>query len=67
MTPQQQCDVYEGRIDFREGRGWVKPDGTGKSMGDMVFLTAIRTATHAKMKLKKLKKEATCKQEPATN
>jgi hypothetical protein len=34
MTPQQEEDVYAGKIDYRDGRGWVKPDGTGKSMGD---------------------------------
>lgn len=26
--------VYKGELDYREGRGWVKPDGTGNSMGD---------------------------------
>lgn len=27
-------EVYAGRLDYRDGRGWVKPDGTGTSMGD---------------------------------
>jgi hypothetical protein len=27
-------EVYSGDIDYREGRGWVVPDGTGTSMGD---------------------------------
>ena len=37
LTPQQQDDVYQGKIDFQIGRGWVKPDGTGSSssMGDV--------------------------------
>ena len=35
MTQQQQDDVYAGKLDFRKGRGWVTPDGTGTSMGDM--------------------------------
>jgi hypothetical protein len=34
MNEVQQDDVYAGRIDYRDGRGWVKPDGTGHSMGD---------------------------------
>jgi hypothetical protein len=35
MTQQQQDDVYKGTTDYRDGRGWVAPDGTGKSIGDM--------------------------------
>lgn len=27
--------IYAGAIDYRDGHGWVKPDGTGTSMGDM--------------------------------
>lgn len=34
ITIQQQDDVYAGKLDYREGRGWVEPDGTGTSMGD---------------------------------
>ena len=35
----RQCDallelVYMGKIDYHQGRGWIKPDGTGTSMGD---------------------------------
>jgi len=35
MTQEQQDQVYAGQIDYREERGWVKPDGNGTSMGDM--------------------------------
>lgn len=34
MTSEQEEAVYAGTLDYREGRGWVAPDGTGKSMGD---------------------------------
>lgn len=34
MTQQQADDVYAGKVDYRDGRGWIEPDGTGKSMGD---------------------------------
>jgi hypothetical protein len=34
MTPEQGDAVYAGTLDWRDGRGWVEPDGTGKSMGD---------------------------------
>lgn len=34
MHYDRQQEIYNGLIDFREGRGWVKPDGTGRSMGD---------------------------------
>ena len=27
-------EVYAGKLDYRENRGWIKPDGTGTSMGD---------------------------------
>lgn len=38
MTQVQIDLVYEGKIDFRVGRGWVTPDGTGRSMGDIDIL-----------------------------
>jgi hypothetical protein len=28
--------VYAGVVDYRAGRSWTLPDGTGKSMGDYV-------------------------------
>lgn len=34
MTEAEQDEVYAGRKDYREGRGWIIPDGTGTSMGD---------------------------------
>lgn len=36
--------VYAGEIDFREGRGWCAPDGTGASMGDDAIRAARRRA-----------------------
>jgi len=38
MSYVQQDLVYEGKIDFRVGRGWVTPDGTGRSMGDVAVI-----------------------------
>jgi hypothetical protein len=35
MGEAREEEVYAGAIDFREGKGWVAPDGTGSSMGDM--------------------------------
>ena len=35
MTEQQEQNIYAGQLDYREGRGWVTPDGTGNSMGDV--------------------------------
>ena len=35
MNEVQVDDVYAGRIDYRDGRVWVVPDGTGNSMGDV--------------------------------
>jgi len=29
--------VYAGEIDYRAGRGWCAPDGSGTSMGDMAI------------------------------
>lgn len=34
MTESQSDAVFAGELDFRDGRGWIKPDGTGTSMGD---------------------------------
>jgi hypothetical protein len=34
MTQEQSDATYDGNLDYREGRGWIKPDGTGTSMGD---------------------------------
>lgn len=42
MTQVQNDLVYEGKIDFRAGRGWVTPDGTGNSMGDVVIIVERR-------------------------
>lgn len=42
MTRVQNDLVYEGKIDFRVGRGWVTPDGTGNSMGDVAILAKQR-------------------------
>jgi hypothetical protein len=38
MTHEQQVDIHSGNLDYRDGRGWCKPDGTGRSMGDMEYL-----------------------------
>jgi hypothetical protein len=38
MTQVQQDLVYEGNLDFRVGRGWVTPDGNGRSMGDVAII-----------------------------
>jgi hypothetical protein len=38
MTQVQQDLVYEGNLDFRVGRGWITPDGNGRSMGDVAIL-----------------------------
>jgi len=35
MTEEQSNNVYAGQLDYRDGKGWVTPDGTGSSMGDM--------------------------------
>lgn len=35
MTEIQETLVYDGQLDYREGKGWVAPDGTGTSMGDV--------------------------------
>ena len=40
MTEKQADDVYAGKIDYREDRGWVDPDGTGTSMGDTAIYCA---------------------------
>lgn len=45
MTKQQADGVYAGSIDYREGRGWVVPDGTGTSMGDTAVYCAARRPT----------------------
>ena len=34
MTQDEQDQIYGGQLDYREGSGWVRPDGTGRSMGD---------------------------------
>lgn len=34
MTEELQNVVYAGNADYRDGCGWIAPDGTGKSMGD---------------------------------
>lgn len=34
MGKEREARVYAGEIDYREGRGWCVPDGTGTSMGD---------------------------------
>lgn len=43
MTEEQADAVYDGKLDYREFRGWVEPDGTGNSMGD----SAIRARKSA--------------------
>jgi len=35
MSQKQSNAVYAGTLDYREGKGWVIPDGTGTSMGDI--------------------------------
>ena len=35
MTEEQEKDVYAGNLDYREGKGWCAPDGTGTSEGDI--------------------------------
>jgi hypothetical protein len=35
MTEEQEHRVYRGLLDYRDGREWGCPDGTGKSMGDV--------------------------------
>lgn len=44
MTEGQSDAVYAGMLDYREGRGWVKPDGTGRSMGDVDVQVELRCA-----------------------
>jgi hypothetical protein len=44
MTEEQSNAIYAGTLDYREGRGWVTPHGTGKSMGDIQ--TCTRLAPH---------------------
>jgi hypothetical protein len=34
MTEEQADAVYDGKLDYREERGWIAPDGAGTSMGD---------------------------------
>ena len=34
MTEEQEKNIYAGQLDYREGKGWCTPDGTGTSMGD---------------------------------
>jgi hypothetical protein len=44
MTPEQENAVYAGTLDYRDERGWITPDGTGKSMGDMdIYCRQIKT------------------------
>lgn len=43
MNTETADAVYGGFLDFREGRGWVTPDGTGSSMGDMDIKFPRRT------------------------
>jgi hypothetical protein len=35
MTDEQDQQVYNGKIDWRNERGWCLPDGVGNSMGDV--------------------------------
>lgn len=34
MPGEFEARIYKGEIDYRAGRGWCEPDGTGTSMGD---------------------------------
>ncbi len=43
MTAEQESDVYEGILDYREKRGWCFPDGEGESMGDTAVRAQSRT------------------------
>lgn len=42
MSEATEDRVYAGAIDYRDGRGWVEPDGAGSSMGDQ-RITIART------------------------
>jgi hypothetical protein len=47
MTEDQSNAVYAGTLDYREGRGWVAPDGTGKSMGDTdIYCREANASSH---------------------
>lgn len=47
--PQETLDrVYAGAVDYREGRGWCAPDGTGTSMGDHGIQMSRRGAAKEK-------------------
>jgi len=35
MMEEQEQQIYAGKLDYRVDKGWIKPDGTGQSMGDM--------------------------------
>ena len=48
MTEERADAIYAGNLDYREGRGWVEPDGTGTSIGDTKIYCA------------RLKKERAC-------
>jgi len=48
MTDDQETAVYGGALDYREGKGWCTPDGTGTSMGDTdVKIEATKKETYA--------------------
>lgn len=45
MDEATENRVHAGEIDYRDGRGWCEPDGTGNSMGDQRIVAArIRAA-----------------------
>lgn len=46
MGEEREARVYAGEVDYRDGRGWCEPDGTGTSMGDHRITAALRRAAN---------------------